>query len=142
MRISVFFPKQGHYYSVGAYIKPHMTNFDATIRVKLSFEKSLSGQQPIARDKNYISNSLKKYVAFEEKYQYPIFISQTGIYGDAVKKGNGSTEYISDLMGVLTENNIGFSYQSFDGTSFGLFKDGKKGYSLEKNRDELIEAMK
>lgn len=137
-----FLPKQGYFYSIGAYIKPHMTNFDATIQAKLRLEKSLSGQKAIARDKNYIANSLEKYHDFEEKYDVPVFINKIGIYGDAIKKGNGSDEYMNDLVSVLTKNEIGFSFQSFDGSAFGLFKSSKKGYEPEKNREGILEAAR
>ena len=66
-----FFPKPNHYYSVGAYIKPSMTDFSATIQVKLSFEKSLSGQAAIARDEKFILNSLERYHEFCLLYTSP-----------------------------------------------------------------------
>lgn len=137
-----FIPKQGRYYAVGGFIKPYMVDFDGTVRLTIQFEQSPLGLEAIPRNKKYLEKHLKPFQEFETQFNVPVFVRQVGLYDAAYKKSNGPDEYVGDLKSTMENYGLDFSYQSLDGTSFGLFERKKGAYEAAKGRDDVLEVLK
>lgn len=136
-----FVARQGYVYAISGFLKPSMTNFDAKVRLSIYFLKSLSGMKPVARDKQLLLNITKSYIKLAREINMPIMVGQTGIYNTALKS-NGPEEYVLDLFNTFDENNISYSFLSYNGSGYGLFKAGLYKGKQAKTQSVIISKMK
>ena len=129
-----FVTRQGYVYSISGFLKPSMANFDATVRLSLYFLKSLSGMKPISRDKQLLLSVTNNYNTLAKEINMPIMVGQSGLYRTALK-ANGAEEFVTDLFNTFDENKVSYSFLSYNGIGYGLFKE-----NVFKGKEKKVQA--
>lgn len=124
-----FQPKMGYYYAMGAYMKPYLVSPDGEIKLTMYFEKSKTGLRPVPRNIEFIVKKSGPISELSKKFNLPVFINEVGLYKSAFGASKGGDKYFTDVNSTLQDRGIGFSVQSFSGSSFGIYKNKKDSFA-------------
>jgi endoglucanase len=138
-----FQPKMGYYYVMGAYMKPYLVSPDGEIKLTIYFEQSKTGLRPIPRNIEFIIKKTQPITSISTKFNLPVFINEMGLYKGAFSGSKGGDKYFSDANTTFTNAGIGYSVQSFNGSSFGIYKNKKDEFIPDnKIKTKAIEGIK
>ncbi len=145
-----FKPKQGYCYQVGAYIKVKTNNPAANVTARV-LAGSCASVTPLTRET--LESGINAYVPFSEKYNVPIFCGEYGctvrcFYKNGMGVNRGGAKWVSDVIDILIENNIGSAYHMYaggqgyyggaTGSDFGMYQTYD---TVKVGNDELNEQL-
>lgn len=83
-------------------------------------EPTLEGYMP--RCQSYLAKQLEPLLQLRMMHEVPIFISEFGLIHHCFEDGRGGLAYVNDVITLLNEAGIGFTYWDFQSTVMGLFR--------------------
>ena len=138
-----FQPKMGYYYAMGAYMKPYLVSTEGEIKLTMYFERSITGLKPVPRNIDFIVKKTKPITGIANKFNIPVFINEMGLYKNAFGGAKGGDKFFADVNTTLTNADLGFSVQSFNGENFGIYKVKKGEFTPEsKIKESAIESLR
>ncbi len=130
----------GHKYRVRGYVKlENASRGKAALRIDLYKARTVSSV-----NRELLEKSVGHAVKFSEKENVPVFCGEFGAGINCFKENRGGTQWVSDMIDILTENRIGYDYHAFNDGSFGLYRKVKgklvKNEELEKVFEEKLKS--
>lgn len=136
----LFIPKQGYYYEISGWVKGE--NLDALSRCRLRIDFQTSSYPVYVRNKEYLSSILSQFTAWGDKENVPLYCGEFGIYKDCYDNNKGGLIWVSDMLDLLKQHKIHFTFHAYHEDSFGIYP----GYGILPNpnngRMELINLFK
>ena len=91
-------------------------------------------------DRQTLEGLLADVIAFSKQYDVPIFCGEFGAGRHCFEEGRGGEEWVSDMLDVLLENGVGFSYHDYKEYAFGLYYD-EDGSPEYRRNDALADVF-
>jgi endoglucanase len=115
-----FIPKQGYTYKVDAWLKGERINTDADAKVGLDFF-SVDGELEF-RNKAFLQKSIKEIVDWSISKKCAIYLGEFGTGSASFENDKGGLLYVSDMLDIINNYNIPFTYHAYHEEAFGLYK--------------------
>jgi endoglucanase len=112
--------KQGYSYQVSGWMKGIDINPDANCMIRLDFETSPSNGKVTVRDKNYLEEEVKKYLAFGQKNNVPLYCGEFGVISGCFA-GKGGLKWVNDMLDIFEKYKVHYTYHSYHEDAFGLY---------------------
>ncbi len=114
-----FRAKLGETYRLSGWMKGEAVQDGATCQIRLDF---YSAQVPVhARDRDFLAQELDAYVAWGKEHGVPLFLGEFGAIRAAFEDDRGGDRWTSDMLDLLFERNLHFTYHDYHEDSFGLY---------------------
>ncbi len=132
--------KQNHYYQISGKVKTNNLQTNAEVKLRVDF---FDTNKPIyKRNKAYLESVIKPYVDFAKNKQRPVYMGEFGAGVHCFKDNKGGIQYVNDMIDIIKDNKILFTYHAYHEDSFGLYF----GYGMPVNpsnaNEELINLFK
>ena len=115
----LFIPKQGFQYQISGWMKGDNVAADATCKLRIDFYHT---DQPIlSRNKEYLEWSVKRYVDWAKTKNAPLYLGEFGAGSHCFENNKGGLLFVEDMLDIIIENKIHFTYHSYHEDSFGLY---------------------
>jgi endoglucanase len=114
-----FAPKPGHAYAVSGWMRAEGLPPGARVQIRLDF---LGSDTPVrARDKAFLASELQRYVAWGREHGVPLFLGEFGLHRPCFD-GRGGLRWVEDMLDLIDENHLSFSYHAYHEDGFGLYR--------------------
>lgn len=134
-----FEPKWKHSYKVKAELRGQ--NIPSTAIAGFKFDFEWTEQQIFRRNQAALKHSLLKEIQFIHQQGYPIYLGEFGLYSECFE-GKGGLQWVEDVLDVLEEEKIHWTYHSYHEDHFGIYRDGKQFPHEDLGRKDLIQLFK
>lgn len=116
---NLFIPVQGHSYQLNGWMKGENVAADASCMLRIDF---ITTNQPIhIRDKEYLRERLKKHAEFGVQKNLPVYVGEFGTGTPCFANDKGGLRWVEDMLDLLKEYNLHFTYHSYHESSFGIY---------------------
>ena len=79
----------------------------------------------LPRDKTFLEYQMEDHLAFGAEHEVPMSVMEFGAVRQAFQmEGKGGEQWVGDMLSLLEENNLSFSYWEYHGTEMGLYLSG------------------
>ena len=109
----------GKRYRIGGYMKGHHVPARALCQIRLDFEQTTSPIQ--FRDKAYLASLVDGYYGYAQTRRLPVYLGEFGVYRVDFTGDKGGLRWVSDMVDILRERNIGYTYHSYHEDAFGIY---------------------
>lgn len=114
----------GHSYAISGYMKGTRVSQNAVCMLRIDFETSPSGKKLFRKNKEYLRYELEKFIEFRETQNVPLYLGEFGLYRDCFTGGRGGLNWVRDMLELLAEYDLSYTYHAYHEYSFGLYQDG------------------
>lgn len=76
----------------------------------------------LPRDQTYLARRLEPILHLQATHDVPVLISEFGLIHHCFEQGRGGLTYVEDVIALLDQAEIGFTYWDFQSTVMGLFR--------------------
>jgi endoglucanase len=91
----------------------------ATCQIRLDF---LSSRVPVHTvGKAFLAQELDAYVAWGRREQVPLYLGEFGAIRHAFVDDRGGLRWVEDMLDLLQERRVGFSYHDYHEASMGIY---------------------
>jgi endoglucanase len=122
----------GHSYSVGGWIKgvnvssasrpdPRGT-WTQNSRALIRLDYFSSDGPVLVRDKAALAAELDRYVAWGRAHGVPLYLGEFGVFRSCFEDGRGGLAWVADMLDLLVERQLSFTYHSYHEDAFGIFR--------------------
>jgi endoglucanase len=117
---SYFRPQPGHAYSVSGYMRGERVPAGARAQLRIDL---VGSKRPLAaRDKAYLAANLDTYLAWGKRHDVPLYLGEFGLYKACFEGDKGGLRWASDMLDLLNERKLSFTYHVWHEDSFGIFR--------------------
>ncbi len=114
-----FFVKQGSEYTLQVLVRGEHLGKDSRCGLRLEF---YSASSPVlARGQSYLEQALVSDSAWGKEQGVPLFVGEIGTIRESFLPGRGGLKWVSDMLDLLKEHDLHFSYHAYHETPYGLF---------------------
>jgi endoglucanase len=114
-----FRPKLGASYRLSGYMRGEAVPKDAVCRITLEL---FSSSVPVhGRDKAFVQQELEAYLRWGREQQVPLFLGEWGAIRAAFEGDRGGLRWASDMLDVLLEAQVHFTWHDYHEPAMGLF---------------------
>jgi endoglucanase len=135
-----FQTKTGYYYSISGWIKGK--NATGNNQMRLDFEYTPAGKIIQHRDKNYLKNEISYFLQWGIDNNVPMYVGEFGLYNECFKDNKGGLNWVKDVIEILKNANINFTYHDYHETGFGIYKGDERLPDPDYANNELIVLFK
>ncbi len=85
------------------------------------------GQHPVEAglwDRSRMEQQLEPAIAFREKHKVPVICNEFGVFVGGADR-ESQLHWLNDLLGILGENGMGWSYWNYKNLDFGILSRGE-----------------
>lgn len=133
-----FEPKWKHSYQVKAELRGQNLPKASTAGLKFDFEWT---DKPIfKRNEAFLRHRLLEEINFIHQQGYPIYLGEFGLYSDCFE-GKGGLQWVEDVLEVLQQEQIHWTYHSYHEDNFGIYQDGQQFPNEDLGRKDLIQLF-
>ena len=111
---------QGHSYKATGYIRIERTAPDPWVNVSLALYDS-DWNTFIGLDKDYLIEKTNEFTLQCRKNKIPVYCGEMGVQRGCFEDDRGGERWVSDLLDIFIENNIGFTYHDHLSENFGIY---------------------
>lgn len=135
-----FLAQKGHYYRIGGYMKGENVPAGANCQIRLDFEHA---QGPVLRrDKAALASEIDQHYAIAKARGVPVYLGEFGLYSVNFTEEKGGLQWVSDMIDILQERHIAFTYHTWHEDGFGIYKGpGSRPIDPSKANQELIQLF-
>jgi hypothetical protein len=94
------------------------------------------------RNKAYLEAQLKKYLAFGKKHNVPLYLGEFGVIKYGFENAKGGERWVSDMVDILKQNHVHFTYHVYHEDNFGLYYGYGKPIDTTQKNSGLIEIFR
>ena len=132
-----FILEEGKQYIVSGYVRASGNVKYASPRIDLA-----KATRFITMDKARLKEMLMDYVEFSQKNDVPLYLGEFGCCNDGFRDGASALNWVSDMLDICLELEIGFNYHTYHEDWFGFYKSSGYEYPAPEHRnDELAEVF-
>ena len=114
----------GHSYAISGYMKGSRVSKNAVCMLRIDFETSPSGKKLFRKNKEYLRYELEKFIEFRETHNVPLYLGEFGLYRHCFTEGMGGLNWVRDMLELLDEYDLSYTYHAYHEYSFGIYWDG------------------
>ena len=118
-----FFAQRGSEYVLRALAKGQGLDPKARCLIRLEFYSSKVPVLPRGRD--YLEQELDAYLGWGREKNVPVFLGEFGTIRDSFLPERGGLTWVSDMLDLLIEKDVSFTYHAYHEMPFGLFLGGE-----------------
>lgn len=138
--IYMFPTEQNAVYRFSGWMKGEGISPNARCQIRLDF---LSSKVPIQRwDKKFLAQELGAYISWGRKHGVPLFLGEFGTIANSFREDRGGERWTADMLDLLLENNIHFTYHDYHDPTFGVFLNGGSLPDPKHANEALINLFK
>lgn len=138
--IYMFKTEPGAVYRMNGWMKGEQISPRAGCQIRLDF---FSAKAPLQSwDKKFLAQELDAYFAWGKKNNVPLFLGEFGAIANAFQKDRGGERWVSDMLDLLIENKIHFTYHDYHETYFGFYFGNNSLPNPNNANDMLIEVFR
>lgn len=112
----------GARYGVAGWMRTEGLAPRAVCQIRLDFE-SAEGPVPV-RDRAYLAAVLDSYVSWGRAHHVPLFLGEFGLMRPAFAGGRGGLAWVADMLDLLEERELPFTYHAYHEDAFGIYAGG------------------
>ncbi len=101
-------------------------------------DETITEEPGYGRNKAYLAKHLEKYLAFGRKHNVPLYLGEFGLIKECFKENKGGLNWVSDMLDLLRENQVHFTYHVYHEDNFGLYAGYGKPVDPNKANMALI----
>ena len=129
----------GHSYTVGGWMRGERVPADAVVHIRFDL---IDTDGPLQGwNKQLLRTLLDAYVAWGHARGVPLFLGEFGVHRPCFEAGRGGLAWVADMLDLLDERGLPFTYHDYHGDSFGLYRGGGRIDPARANH-ELIDLFK
>jgi endoglucanase len=114
-----FRPAQGQTYRLSGWMRGEQVPANASCQIRLDFSRA---QVPVQnRDKAFLAQELDAYVNWGKRQGVPLFLGEFGTILSSFGDDRGGERWAADMLDLLIERNLHFTYHDYHELSFGLY---------------------
>jgi endoglucanase len=135
-----FRTEPGATYRLSGWMRGEKIPPGATCQIRLDF---FSARVPVhASDKAFLAQELDAYVDWGRRHRVPLFLGEWGAIRFAFDGDRGGLRWVADMLDLIRERRVHFSYHAYHEDSFGLYR-GSGGAPPDPARanDKLIQLF-
>lgn len=128
---------KGRRYRISGWVKAQNLGSRALIRLRLDQYEKMSKYE--VWDKKYVFETLKPILEIGKARNQPVFLGEFGTIAKSFQNNRGGDRWVKDMLEILKENKLSFSYHAYHEPAFGLYtswntfpQDDEKNQTLEK----------
>lgn len=121
--------KKGCKYMVSGYIRTENTDSSPSVRLDFAHAKNIE-----YFDRDYLENIIRSYAEFSENKNVPLYMGEFGVIAAGFNEGRNGEEWVSDMIELCMEYDIGFNYHAYHEESFGFYLNPSDRPAAKKNR--------
>jgi endoglucanase len=119
-----FRPRVGSTYRLSGWMRGERIPEQAVCQLRLDFSSSTV---PVhARDRAFLEQELDAYVSWGKRERVPLFLGEFGAIKYAFEDDRGGLRWVNDMLDLLLERQLSFTYHDYHEDSMGIFI-GDKG---------------
>ncbi len=107
--------ESGHYYQISGYAKG-----SGSVKLEIAFQ-TVSSTAP--RTKQTLADYMAAELAFGTDNNVPMYVGEFGTGVPSFENGLGGEQWVADMIDILTEYNVSFSYHTYHEENFGLWQN-------------------
>jgi hypothetical protein len=69
-----------------------------------------------------LENTIKPYLKWGKDHNVPLFVGEFGLYYKCFEDNRGGLNWVADMLSILKENQISFTYHDYHEVGFGLYR--------------------
>lgn len=115
---------RGHAYTLEGYMKGADVPAGARVQLRVDFETAPGGLH--RRDRAYLAAQLESFAAWGRRHDVPLYLGEFGLMDSAFQGGRGGLQYVSDLLDLIVDHGIHFTYHTYHEPAFGIYKGSGK----------------
>ena len=105
-------------------------------------DETLSEDGNRVRNKAYLETELNRYLAFGKKHNVPLYLGEFGVIRHGFEGDKGGTRWVADMIDILRQNHVHFTYHVYHEDHFGLYYGYGKPIDTSRANTELIRIFK
>jgi endoglucanase len=134
-----FRAEQGATYRLSGWMRGEAVPPAATCQIRLDF---FSSDVPVhASDKTFLAEAVDRYVAWGHAHHVPLFLGEFGAIRFAFDDDLGGLRWVGDMLDVIEQRHLSFSYHSYHEDAFGLYRNGDALPSPDQANSALIQLI-
>lgn len=106
-------------YRLSGWMKGQGVSPEAVCQIRLDLYASQVPVVPI--DRAYLARELDGYLAFGKLHRVPMYLGEFGTIRDSFEHDRGGLRWVSDMLSLLGERNVHFTYHDYHEAYMGLF---------------------
>jgi endoglucanase len=111
----------------------------ATCQIRLDF---FSSRVPVqASDRAFVVQELGAYLDWGQRHGVPLFLGEVGAIRFAFDGDRGGLTWVSDVLDVLLQRRVSFSYHAYHEDGFGLYRGSGALPDPARSNGKLIELF-
>jgi endoglucanase len=111
--------EQQSIYRLSGWMKGQGISKEAVCQPRFDLYASRVPVLPI--DRSYLASELDAYLAFGKAHQVPMFLGEFGAIRDSFEHDRGGARWVSDMLELLDERSLHFTYHDYHEAYMGLF---------------------
>jgi len=122
-RFAAFEPVQGNSYEMSGWVRTQNigANGDALFRIDFYTTNETVVHR---RNRDYLASILDRVDAWASTKNAPIYIGEIGTGGPSFENGKGGLQFAEDMVQLIQEKNIHFTYFDYHSDNFGVYLGG------------------
>ena len=117
-----FVPKMGYSYQINGWMKGDNVASEAACQVRLDFSKS--DGPLLTRNRDYLETTVASIAEWGKAKNAALYMGEFGVGNPCFQNDKGGLRWVSDMVGILKEKNIPFTYHAYHEDNFGLYFGG------------------
>jgi endoglucanase len=115
-----FRTEPGATYRLSGWMRGQKIPPEAVCQIRLDF---FSSRVPVqSSDRAFLTQEIDAYVEWGRRHQVPLFLGEFGVIRFAFDDDRGGLRWVSDLLDILAERRLHFSYHAYHDDGFGLYR--------------------
>ena len=106
-------------YRLSGWMKGQNIPARATCQIRLDFYSARAPVFPM--DKSFLAYELDAYVNWGKRQHVPLFLGEFGAIHQTFEGDRGGVRWVSDLLDLILERQLSFTYHDYHESSFGLY---------------------
>ena len=132
----------GHSYVISGWMKGRGIQAGNGTRLRIDFESSPGGKPLHVRDRAYLASTLEDALAFGRQHDVPLYVGEFGLYRRCYEPGKGGLDWSADLVGLLRERGLHFTYHAYHEPAFGIYFNGSGPPDPAQSNTALIDFFR
>ena len=116
---AIFEPQQGYSYQIDGWMKGENLANNANCLLRVDFYKSNGPLQ--RRNKDFLESTILPVVNWSNEKNVPIYMGEFGAGTPCFSNDKGGLIWVEDIVSILKQYSIPFTYHSYHEDSFGLY---------------------
>jgi endoglucanase len=117
-----FRTRLGATYRLSGWMRGDKIPPQASCRIRLDF---FAARAPVqASDKAFVAQELDAYVDWGRRHDLPLFLGEFGAIRFAFDDDRGGLRWVGDMLDLLGERGLSFTYHAYHEDSFGIYRGG------------------